>query len=142
MRAYLILAGIIALIAYGGGLYWLGDHNGVTRERDRNTAAASVLKDATAVKVDEQAQASSEARTTMLDYLAAIPKIEATTNDSAERVRIVYREAAAKAVPGACPRFSPRPERVRTELDAAYRATATAVSAMRRPGAGSASDGP
>ena len=36
MRAYLALAAILALI----GAYWLGDHNGVSRERDRNEAAA------------------------------------------------------------------------------------------------------
>lgn len=131
MRAYLILAAILALIA----VYWLGDHNGVSRERDRTTAAASVQKDKTAVKVDQQAQASSDARTNMLDYLASIPAIEVKANESAERVRTIYKTVVGRCVPV-------RPASVRIEIDAAYRATATAVSAMRRPSTGSASDGP
>ena len=37
MRAYLALAAILALI----GAYWLGDHNGVSRERKRNDTEAT-----------------------------------------------------------------------------------------------------
>jgi hypothetical protein len=138
MRVYLALAAILALI----GAYWLGDHNGVSREHDRNVAAASVQKDKVAVKVDEQAQASSEARTTMLDYLASIPAIEVKANEAAERVRIIYRDRAAKAELGACPAFTDRPQRVRDELDAAYGATLAAIGAMRRTTADGAAHGP
>ena len=120
MRAYLALAAILALI----GAYWLGDHNGVSRERDRNTAAASVQKDKVAAKVDEQAQASSEARTSMLDYLAEQkPAIEIRTHDTITKIRQVYVD---KPLPAICV----RPASVQTRLDAARDAVNAAIGRM------------
>ena len=131
MRTYLALALLIALI----GSHWAAYSAGVSRERDRNVAAASAQKDVTAAKVDEQAQASSQAHSNILDYLNRIPEIEVQTNAAAERVRIIYRNSPAVCV-------ATRPDSVRKELDAAYRATADSIRAMRRPTAGSPANGP
>lgn len=131
MRAYLAIALLIALI----GSHWAAYNAGVSRERDRNVAAASEQKDAVAAQVDTQAQASSDARTTMLDYLASIPTIEVRSHEAAERVRIIYRNSPA--VCGAT-----RPDSVRKELDAAYRATADSIRAMRREATDSPANGP
>ena len=131
MRAYLYAAVLLALIAS----HWYAYSAGVSRERDRNVAASAARKDAVAVQVDTQAQASADARTTMLDYLASIPTIEVRSHEAAERVRIIYRDTPAVCV-------ATRPDSVRKELDAAYRATADSIRAMRRPTAGSPANGP
>ena len=130
MRAYLALAAILALI----GSHWYAYSAGVSREHDRNVAAASAQKDAVAVKVDEQAQASAQAHSNILDYLNRIPEIEVQTNAAAERVRIIYRDTPAVCV-------ATRPDSVRKELDAAYRATADSIRAMRRSTADSPAHG-
>ena len=131
IRAYLAIALLIALI----GSHWVAYSAGVSRERDRNVAAASAQKDAVAAQVDTQAQASSDARTTMLDYLASIPTIEVRSHEAAERVRIIYRDTPAVCV-------ATRPDSVRKELDAAYRATADSIRAMRREATDSPANGP
>lgn len=131
MRAYLAIALLIALV----GSHWAAYNAGVSRERDRNVAAASAQKDAVAVKVDEQAKASSQAHSNILDYLNRIPEIEVQTNAAAERVRIIYRDTPAVCV-------ATRPDSVRKELDAAYRATADSIRAMRRPTTDSPANGP
>ncbi len=110
MRAYLAIALLIALI----GTHWYAYSAGVSRERDRNVAAASARKDVTAAKVDEQAQASSQAHSNILDYLNRIPEIEVQTNAAAERVRIIYRDTPAVCV-------ATRPAAVKDELDKAWR---------------------
>lgn len=130
IRAYLAIALLIALI----GSHWYAYSAGVNREHDRNAAAASVQKDAVAVKVDEQAQASAQAHSNILDYLNRIPEIEVQTNAAAERVRIIYRDTPAVCV-------ATRPDSVRKELDAAYRATADSIRAMRRSTADSPAHG-
>jgi len=130
MRAYLALALLIALI----GSHWAAYSAGVSRERDRNVAASAARKDAVAVQVDTQAQASADARTTMLDYLASIPTIEVRSHEAAERVRIIYRDTPAVCV-------ATRPDSVRKELDAAYSAATTAIRAVRQPITGSPSNG-
>lgn len=120
MYGWLGLGAVLALI----GAFLLGDHMGVSRERDRNTAAASVQKDQTAVKVDEQAQASSEARTTMLDYLAAQkPAIEIRTHDTITKIREVYRD---KPMPAVCV----RPDSVRDSLNAARDSANASIGRM------------
>ena len=126
IRAYLAIALLIALI----GSHWYAYSAGVNREHDRNVAAASVQKDATAVKVDTQAQASSVARTNILDYLARIPTIEVRSHEAAERVRIIYRNS-----PAVC--GADRPTGVQSEIDAAYRATVSAVRTVRQSSTGS-----
>jgi len=131
IRAYLAIAMLIALI----GSHWYAYSAGVSREHDRNAAAASVQKDAVAVKVDEQAQASAQAHSNILDYLNRIPEIEVQTNAAAERVRIIYRDTPAVCV-------ATRPDSVRKELDAAYRATADSIRAMRRSTTDSPANGP
>ena len=131
IRAWLCIGLLLALI----GTHWCAYSAGVSREHDRNAAAASAQKDAVAAQVDTQAQASSDARTTMLDYLASIPTIEVRSHEAAERVRIIYRNSPA--VCGAT-----RPDSVRKELDAAYRATADSIRAMRRPTTDSPANGP
>ena len=131
IRAYLAIALLIALI----GSHWYAYSAGVSREHDRNAAAASVQKDAVAVKVDEQAQASAQAHSNILDYLNRIPEIEVQTNAAAERVRIIYRDTPAVCV-------ATRPDSVRKELDAAYRATADSIRAMRRSTTDSPANGP
>ena len=131
MRAYLAIALLIALI----GSHWAAYSAGVSRERDRNVAAASAQKDAVAVKVDEQAKASSQAHSNILDYLNRIPEIEVQTNAAAERVRIIYRNSPAVCV-------ATRPDSVWKELDAAYRATADSIRAMRREATDSPANGP
>ena len=131
MRAYLAISLLIALI----GSHWAAYSAGVSRERDRNVAAASAQKDAVAVKVDEQAKASSQAHSNILDYLSRIPEIEVQTNAAAERVRIIYRNSPAVCV-------ATRPDSVRKELDAAYRATADSIRAMRREATDSPANGP
>ena len=131
MRASLALALLIALIAS----HWYAYSAGATHKADQITAAASVQKDATAAKVDEQAQASSQAHSNILDYLNRIPEIEVQTNAAAERVRIIYRDTPAVCV-------ATRPDSVRKELDAAYRATADSIRAMRREATDSPANGP
>jgi len=131
MRAYLALALLIALV----GSHWAAYNAGVSRERDRNVAAASAQKDAVAAQVDTQAQASSDARTTMLDYLGRIPTIEVRSHEAAERVRIIYRDSPAVCI-------ADRPERVQSEIDAAYSAATSAVRSVRQPNAGSPANGP
>ena len=131
IRAYLAIALLIALICS----HWVAYSAGVSRERDRNVAAASAQKDAVAVKVDEQAQASAQAHSNILDYLNRIPEIEVQTNAAAERVRIIYRDTPAVCV-------ATRPDSVRKELDAAYRATADSIRAMRREATDSPANGP
>lgn len=130
IRAYLAIALLIALI----GSHWYAYSAGVSREHDRNVAAASAQQDAVAVKVDEQAQASAQAHSNILDYLNRIPEIEVQTNAAAERVRIIYRDTPAVCV-------ATRPDSVRKELDAAYRATADSIRAMRRSTADSPAHG-
>jgi hypothetical protein len=122
---------LLALI----GTHWYAYSAGVSREHDRNTAAASVQKDAVAGQVDSQAQASAQARTNMLDYLGRIPAIEVRTNEAAERVRIIYRDSPTV-------RIAARPARVQSEIDAAYRAAVTATGAVRQPITGSPANGP
>lgn len=131
IRAYLCLGLLVALI----GSHWYAYSAGVSREHDRNAAAASVQRDAVAVQVDSQAQASAQAHTNMLDYLGRIPAIEVRTNEAAERVRIIYRDSPAVCI-------ADRPARVQSEIDAAYRAAVTATGAVRQPNAGSPADGP
>jgi len=130
IRVYLAIALLIGLI----GSHWYVYSAGVGREHDRNVAAASAQKDAVAVKVDEQAQASAQAHSNILDYLNRIPEIEVQTNAAAERVRIIYRDTPAVCV-------ATRPDSVRKELDAAYRATADSIRAVRRETAGSPAHG-
>lgn len=131
IRAWLCIGLLVALI----GSHWYAYSAGVSREHDRNAAAASVEKDAVAVQVDSQAQASATAHTNILDYLGRIPAIEVRTNEAAERVRIIYRDSPAVCV-------ADRPARVQSEIDAAYRAAVTATGAVRQPNAGSPADGP
>ena len=131
IRAYLAIALLIALI----GSHWYAYSAGVNREHDRNVAGASVQKDATAVKVDTQAQASSVARTNILDYLARIPTIEVRSHEAAERVRIIYRNSPAVCV-------ADRPAGVQSEIDAAYNAATAAIRAVRHPITGSPANGP
>ena len=120
IRAWLCIGLLLALI----GTHWYAYSAGVSRERDRNTAAASAQKDATAVKVDEQAQASSDARTTMLDYLAEQkPAIEIRTHDTITKIRQVYVD---KPLPAVCV----RPASVQTRLDAARDAANAAIGRM------------
>ena len=130
IRADLALGLLVALI----GSHWFAYSAGVSREHDRNAAAASAQKDAVAAQVDSQAQASSDARTTMLDYLGSIPTIEVRSHEAAERVRIIYRDSPAVCI-------ADRPERVQSEIDAAYSAATAAVRAVRRTSTGSAADG-
>lgn len=130
IRAWLCVAALVALI----GTHWAAYSAGVGREHDRNVAAASAQKDAVAVQVDTQAQASSDARTTMLDYLASIPAIEVRSHEAAERVRIIYRDSPAVCV-------ADRPAGVQSEIDAAYRATVSAVRTVRQPSTGSPAHG-
>ena len=131
MYGWLGLGATLALI----GAFLLGDHMGASRERDRSAAETAKKQDKTSVEVDRQAQASSEARTTMLDYLASIPKIEAKAHDAAERVRIIYKDRPLACVPS-------RPSGVREELDTAYRDTVLAISGLRRTTADSPANGP
>lgn len=131
IRAWLCIGVLVALIA----AFAAGYRAGVSREHDRNAAASSAQKDAVAAKVDEQAQASSQAHSNILDYLNRIPEIEVQTNAAAERVRIIYRNSPAVCV-------ATRPDSVRKELDAAYRATADSIRAMRREATDSPANGP
>ena len=131
IRAYLALGLLLALI----GTHWFAYSAGVSREHDRNAAAASAQKDAVAVQVDSQAKASSDARTTMLDYLGRIPTIEVRSHEAAERVRIIYRDSPAVCV-------ADRPERVQSEIDAAYNAATAAIHTVRQSSTGSPANGP
>ena len=120
IRAYLAIALLIALI----GSHWYAYSAGVSREHDRNAAAATAQKDATAVKVDTQAQASSDARTTMLDYLAEQkPAIEIRTHDTITKIRQVYVD---KPLPAVCV----RDDRVQASLDAARDSANSAIGRM------------
>ena len=130
IRAYLAIGLLIALI----GSHWYAYSAGVGREHDRNVAAASAQKDAVAAQVDTHAQASSDARMTMLDYLASIPTIEVRSHEAAERVRIIYRDSPAVCV-------ADRPAGVQSEIDAAYNAATTAIRAVRQPLTGSPANG-
>lgn len=130
IRAYLALGLLVAMI----GSHWYAYSAGVSREHDRNAAAASAQKDAVAVQVDSQAQASAQAHTNMLDYLGRIPTIEVRSHEAAERVRIIYRDSPAVCI-------ADRPERVQSEIDAAYSAATRAVRTVRQPSAGSPANG-
>ena len=130
IRAYLALGLLLALI----GTHWFAYSAGVSREHDRNAAVASAQKDAVAAQVDTQAQASATAHTNMLDYLGRIPTIEVRSHEAAERVRIIYRDSPAVCI-------ADRPERVQSEIDAAYSAATRAVRTVRQPSDGSPADG-
>ena len=113
IRAYLAIGLLIALICS----HWYAYSAGVSREHDRNVAAASAQKDAVAGQVDQNAQSSATASTNMLDYLAAQkPAIEIRTHETTERIRTVYKD---RNVPAACTAVVQRPDSVQAELDAA-----------------------
>jgi len=74
---------------------------------------------------DRRTVASSDATTSMLDYLARnLPPIETTTHEAIERVRVVYRD---RPMPAVCELDS----RVRDELEAARVRANTAGSQVR-----------
>jgi len=131
MNPWILLGALLAFI----GAYWLGDHNGAGRARDKAIAEQSVKQDTIAVETDRRAIVSSEASTNMLDYLASIPQVQARANESAERIRVIYRDVPNRCVPV-------RPARVQAEIDAAYRSATAATGAMPRPSPESSADSP
>lgn len=119
MNPWILLGFLLALIA----AYWLGDHNGSVRATDHAIAQKAVNQDKTAAETNRRDEASAQARTTILDYLASIPKTEARSNDAAERVRVIYRDTPAKCVPD-------RPDGVQAELEQARAAANAAASGV------------
>lgn len=125
MRAYLLLAAILALI----GTHWYAYSAGESRERDRNTASASVQKDKTAELIDQRDQRSATNNTSMIDWLAAnIPPIQVKADESAERIRTVYRDRVV-TVGAECS----RPAGVQVELDAARARANSTGTALQAP---------
>lgn len=120
IRAWLCIGLLLALI----GTHWCAYSAGVSREHDRNAAAASAQKDAVAAQVDSHAQASSDARTSMLNYLAAEkPAIEIRTHDTITEIRKVYVD---RPLPAECI----RPASVQASLDKARDSANAAIGRM------------
>jgi hypothetical protein len=88
--------------------------------------------DKVAAETDRRDAAASGASIDMLDYLSrSMPAIEATTHETRERVRVIYRNNPVPA--GACA----RPAGVQAELDAARQRAEAARGALSVPaGAG------
>ena len=124
LTAYLIaVAATLAVIGYAA---WQIDRKAYAR----GYAAAEAVHAKAAAKAqaatDLRDQRTAEARTSMLDYLAAEkPAIEIRTHDTITKVRTVYRDHPIPA--GACV----RPERVQAELDAARERANRALGALR-----------
>ncbi len=126
IRAYLAIGLLIALI----GSHWYAYSAGVSREHDRNAAAASVQKDKAQAAIDLRDQSSATALVDMLDYLrVTVPPIEIRTHDTIERIKTVYKD---RIITADCSAAIARPERVSDELNAARESANKAISSMRR----------
>ena len=120
MYGWLGLGATLALI----GAFLLGDHMGASRERDRCKANKADNQDKAAVEVNRRDEHSAEARTSMLDYLAAEkPAIEIRTHDTITKIREVYRD---KPMPAVCV----RPDSVRDSLNAARDSANASIGRM------------
>ena len=120
MRGWLALG----LVLYSLALAVYFDHNGASRERDRCKANKADNQDKAAVEVNRRDEHSAEARTSMLDYLAAEkPAIEIRTHDTITKIREVYRD---KPMPAVCV----RPDSVRDSLNAARDSANASIGRM------------
>lgn len=129
MRAYLYAAVLLALIAS----HWYAYSAGVSREHDRNAAAASVQKDKAQTAIDLRDQRSAENNASMIDWLAAnIQPIQAKADDSAATVIVKYRDRIVRVGDDSCS----RPPSVQHDLDAARaRANGTGTALQAQPDA-------
>lgn len=142
-RFYAYLIAVAATLAIVGWAAFQIDR----RAYQRGYAASEAIHAKAAAKaqaaIDLRDQRSAEARTSMLDYLAAEkPAIETRTHDTITEIRKVYVD---RPLPAVCA----RPERVQASLDAARERANAAASGLRlgttgtdTPGAGMAGNRP
>ena len=96
IRAYLAIGLLSALI----GSHWYAYSAGVSREHDRNVAAASAQKDKVQAAIDLRDQSASDTRITMLDVLGVtLPRTEAAAHATVTQVRTIYRD---RVIAGDC----------------------------------------
>lgn len=120
MYGYIAAGVLAALLAVGFISYQKGQEDG----RTACIAASATKQDKAAVEADRRDTASSEARSTILDYLATIPAAEKKTHESAAKIRTIYRDVP---VPAVC---DVRPDGVQKELDEARNRAAAAASPL------------
>lgn len=119
-----ILAVVVALLVAGWGYTSLRDYGARQFEAGRQQVLAADALAATAARAqaDQHAADAAAAGVSLHSALdAALPKIEATTHDAAEKVRTIY--LAQPADRSDCV----RPPGVQTALDAALRAANAAA---------------
>lgn len=116
-----IAAGVLAcLVAVGFISYQKGQESASAK----CLVAQAERQDKAAIEGNRRDTASSEARSTILDYLATIPATETKTHEAAARVRTIYRD-----VPATC--VVTRPPGVRKELDEARDRVIETIGAVR-----------
>ncbi|HNR91522.1 MAG TPA: hypothetical protein PKO41_03750 [Dokdonella sp.] len=132
MRAYLALAAVALALGVVWYAYATGrDHGRAACEADQARAAESARTAA-----DESARAAASTHTATQSWLwQALPPIDLRTTEARERVRIVYREAAALPAADRCSAPA-RPVRVQQELDQARDRAAAAARGEMRSGPG------
>ena len=128
MRAYLIIAAIVALI----GSHWYAYSAGKDRGRDACLAERATNIESAQKAIDLRDQRSAENNASMIDWLAAnVQPIQAKADDSAARIVTVYRDRIVP-VGSECS----RPDSVQAELDAARaRANGTGTALQAKPDA-------
>jgi hypothetical protein len=116
-------AALLALILIAAGTF-AGYQKGAENARNACIAASAAKQDKVAVETERRDTASTEAHSSILAYLATIPKTEAKTHEAAARVRTIYRDSPAPAC------VIERPPGVLQELNEARDRAAAATGAL------------
>lgn len=129
MRGYLLLGAIAAVVlALSGAGWWIyaeGKQSGKAECQSERVEASNEAQQA----IDERDRTASEARNSMLDYLATQkPAIEIKTHETVERIRTVYKD---RVITADCAASVARDDRVRLDLNAARDRANAAVSGVR-----------
>jgi hypothetical protein len=114
----------LALIAVGT---FAGYQKGAENARNACIAASAAKQDKVTVETERRDTASTEAHSSILDYLATIPKTETKTHEAANRVRKIYID---RPVLAAC---DVRPPGVLEELQQARNRAIQTIGAVRPP---------
>ena len=125
MNPWLLLGALGAAILCG----WYGYTKGNEHGRLGCEAAHAVQAAQAQTAIDLRDQTAADARVDMIDLLhVELPKIEAQTHETTERIRIVYKD---RVVPGACVDLVRRPVSVQADLDAARERANSAAGGLR-----------
>lgn len=125
LNPWLLLGALGAALLCGWYGYTKGSEHGRQACEAEHSAKAAEAQTA----IDLRDQTAADARVDMIDLLhVELPKIEATTHETTERIRIVYK---TRVVPGACAAAIERPISVQKDLDAARERANSAASGLR-----------